>query len=407
MMSFSIVLIKNSHASNSESEKLIPWWQVQSIDTMKYSRDLSREKLNDPSFDKTIDLQIKNIADTGATHVSIGTPYDAEFLPMLRRWVNAARKYNLKVWFRGNFSGWEKWFGYSQIDRKTHIEKTVQFIENNSDLFEDGDIFSACPECENGGTGDPRKTNDLVGFREFLLSEYQTTKGEFNKIGKNVASNYNSMNADVAKLVMDKPTTIGMDGVVAVDHYVQNPAQLARDLKDLSTSSGGKIVLGEFGAPILDIHGKMTKDEQAEWIKQALSNLAATKVLIGVNYWVNTGGSTELWDGEGNPNKAVEEITKIFKPQQLGGFVIDETGNAVSNAVVSNNNKMVKTDMKGKFAIPSINTTENVTILASNYFEQDVLLTNNQTAITLIKKDPDLLYKLMKLIHNFWTTKAK
>jgi hypothetical protein len=38
-------------------------WKFESIDTMKYSRDLSREKLHDESFDKTIDLQVKQIAD--------------------------------------------------------------------------------------------------------------------------------------------------------------------------------------------------------------------------------------------------------------------------------------------------------------------------------------------------------
>jgi len=43
------------------------WWEFQSIDTMKYSRDLSREKINDPSFDTVIQTQVKNIADTGKT----------------------------------------------------------------------------------------------------------------------------------------------------------------------------------------------------------------------------------------------------------------------------------------------------------------------------------------------------
>ena len=46
---------------------------------MKYSRDLSREKLKDPSFDVVIDKQVKAIAETGATHVAISTPYDEEF----------------------------------------------------------------------------------------------------------------------------------------------------------------------------------------------------------------------------------------------------------------------------------------------------------------------------------------
>ena len=97
------------------------FWEVQSIDTMKYSRDLSREKLKDPSFDTVIDRQVKAIAETGATHVAISTPYDEEFLPILKRWASAARNYNLKIWFRGNWSGWEKWFDYKSISREEHI----------------------------------------------------------------------------------------------------------------------------------------------------------------------------------------------------------------------------------------------------------------------------------------------
>ena len=89
--------------ANATSSKL---WQFQSIDTMKYSRDLSREKLHDPVFDLTITRQMADIARTGATHVAIATPYDEEFVPILTRWVKAAREQHLHIWFRGNVSGW-------------------------------------------------------------------------------------------------------------------------------------------------------------------------------------------------------------------------------------------------------------------------------------------------------------
>src|SRR5512145_1714451 len=156
------------------------WWQVQSIDTMKYSRDYSRRGLPD----YVIENQIKNIASTGATHVAIGTPYDDEFLPFLTAWVNAARKYRLNVWFRGNWSGWEKWFGYPAINRETHLEKTLQFIKKHSELFMPGDIFTPCPECENGGEGDPRKTGEISDFRRFLIQEYQSCSEEFRRLNK-------------------------------------------------------------------------------------------------------------------------------------------------------------------------------------------------------------------------------
>lgn len=289
------------------------FWEVTSIDTMKYSRDVAREKLGDASFDRIIESQVKDIAETEATHVAIGTPYDDEFLQFLKRWVSTARKYKLKVWFRGNWSGWEKWFGYKPIDRKTHIEKTVRFILDNSDLFEDGDIFASCSECENGGPGDPRHNGDAKGHREFLVEEFNATRNAFEKIGRKVASNYNSMNGDVAKLIMDKETTKALGGIVVVDHYVASPEQLIIDIRALSKKSGGKIVLGEFGAPIPDIHGEMSEQEQKEWLEKALGKLFNMDDVIGLNYWTNVGSSTELWDSKGNPRLAVAVIRRYYK----------------------------------------------------------------------------------------------
>jgi len=288
-------------------------WKVTAIDTVKYSRDLAREKENNDSFLNTIDKQVKAIADTGATHVSIGTPYDEEFVPFMSKWVSAARKYKLKVWFRGNFSGWEGWFEYKKISRDEHKKMVEEFIKNNGNLFEDGDIFTSCPECENGGNGDPRNNGDLVGHRQFLIDEYRTTREAFRLVGKNVTSNYFPMNGDVAKLVMDQETTRSLGGVVTVDHYVKDPAELNYDLKELSNLSGGKIVLGEFGAPIPDIHGEMSETEQAEWIDELMSLLSTNSNVIGINYWTNRGGSTEIWNKDYSPKKAVTILTKYFK----------------------------------------------------------------------------------------------
>lgn len=298
--------------SKTEPKTKPATWQFRSIDTMKYSRDPSREKINDPSYDAVIDQQVNDIAATGATHIAIATPYDEEFVPMLERWVKAARKYHLHVWFRGNWSGWEGWFDYPKITRADHIAKTKAFIHDHASLFQDGDIFSACPECENGGPGDPRMNGDVTGHRQFLINEYKTTKQAFNDIGKHVASNYDSMNGDVARLIMDKETTKALDGIVVVDHYVKTPDQLLADIKEFAEQSGGKVILGEFGAPIPDINGAMTEEEQAAWLKEALQKLRKTDALIGVNYWTNVGGSTQIWNQDGTPRKAVKELTNIY-----------------------------------------------------------------------------------------------
>lgn len=289
-----------------------PIWQVRSIDTVKYSRDVAAAKVNDPTFDSVISKQVSDIASTGASHIAIGTPYDSQFKPFLIRWVSASRNKGLKVWFRGNFSGWEQWFGYKKIDRDSHIVMLNKFITENKDLFEDGDIFTPCPECENGGPGDPRKNGDMASYRKFLIDEYQTSEKAFGKIGKKVTIGYFSMNYDVASLIMDPETTQKLGRVVVIDHYVSDPAKLASDAKTLADKTGGKVVLGEFGAPIPDINGQMSQDQQANWIDTALKEVSKVPQIIGINYWVGVGGSTQLWQESGQARKAVEVLSKYY-----------------------------------------------------------------------------------------------
>lgn len=286
--------------------------KIKSIDTMKYSRDMAREKNSDSSFDEIINRQISSIAKTGATHVAIATPYDEEFIPFMRRWVSSARKNNLNIWFRGNFSGWEGWFGYPRITREEDLVKLEEFILKNPDLFEDGDIFTPCTECENGGPGDPRLTGDIGGFRKFLIDEYMTSRLSFSRIQKSVSSNFFSMNGDVANLIMDQDTTKKLDGIVVIDHYVKTPKQLSDDIKSIAHSSGGKVVLGEFGVPLPNIHGNLNEEEQKKWLEESTKLLSQIPELIGINYWVSVGGTTELWDDSGKAKAGVEVIKNFY-----------------------------------------------------------------------------------------------
>ncbi len=382
-------------------EPKLSFWETRSIDTMKYSRDLSREKLYDQSFDKAIDAQIKNIAETGATHAAIATPYDEEFLPVLKRWVDAARKYRINVWFRGNWSGWEGWFGYPQISREEHIAKTKNFILANSDFFEDGDIFSSCPECENGGPGDPRLTGDAQGFRDFIIKEYETTRSAFQKINKQVSSNYFSMNGDAARLIMDKETAASLDGIVAIDHYVDTPEKLIKDIKELAEISGGKIVLGEFGAPIPNIHGNMTENEQAEWIRNSLNVLAKTKAVAGINYWVNVGGSTQIWDSEGKERLGVQALKRFYSPNIAYGLIQDELGSPVANAKITYSGNFVFSQDNGYFELLyAEDENSKFQISKAGFKNQEARIKSGggQLEIVLIKENKSLKFKLLEFL---------
>lgn len=298
--------------TKSSIVKKTPLWDFMAVDTVKYSRDLTGQMIDQPEFDSVINEQVADIASLGASHIAIATPYDQQYVPFLERWVRSARSHGLKVWFRGNFSGWENWFGFERITREEHKKLLKEFIENNPGLFEDGDIFTSCPECENGGPGDPRLNGDPEGHKKFLIEEYQISIESFGKIGKKVNSGFYSMNYDVAKLIMDKETTQALGNIIVIDHYIKDPIEVSKDAKEIAEKSGGKVVLGEFGAPIPDIHGDLSEEDQAAWIEKGLAEAAKTPEIIGVNYWVNVGGSTRLWNDDGTRRKAADIVKKFF-----------------------------------------------------------------------------------------------
>ncbi|CAN5281559.1 hypothetical protein BH10PAT1_BH10PAT1_6560 [soil metagenome] len=324
------------------------FWSVQSIDTMKFSRDAARSGYTSAQ----IDMEVKNIAEIGATHVAIDTPYDSEFLPVIKVWVESARKYHLNVWFRGNWSGWEGWFDYPKtLTRAEHLQKTVEFIKNNADLFQNGDIFTACPECENGGVGDPR-TIDKDGFKKFMIDEYKATTDAFSLINKRVISNFYSMNGDVARLVMDTTTTASLGGVITVDHYVATPAKLISDVNEMALKANGKIVLGEFGSPVPDVTGIQSENQQYKWINELFVRMANDPNIIGMNYWTDRGSSTSLWNDDGSAKKSVSIVQSYFSPKTIDITIKDNTGLKLSNAKINYLNKDFITDNNGRIEIP-------------------------------------------------------
>jgi hypothetical protein len=377
-------------------------WEIQSVDTVKYSRDVARQHQKNQDFDSTIEKHIQAIAGTGANYIALGTPYDEEFVPYLKRWVDISRKYGLKIWFRGNFSGWEGWFDYPTITQDEHKEMLKNFILDNGGLFNDGDLFTSCTECENGGPGDPRKTGDVDEYRKFLIDEYQISRGAFTQIGKSVSASYYPMNFDVALLVMNSETTQSLGGVVVIDHYVATPEILTDTIKTLEDSSGGKIILGEFGAPIPDIHGSMSEEDQAEWIEKSLTAISKDINVIGVNYWTAFGGSTRIWKENGTPTAAVAVLQGFYNPQILAGFVQNEAGYYIKEATAAAT-KETKTNSRGEFSLPYTegDMGSKITVKADGYITQtlDFPTGNFSTTIVLQKERETLFFKLEKFLY--------
>ncbi len=360
------------------------FFDVQSIDTMKYSRDAA----GDSSVTQQIPTLVEKVASLNPTHIAIGTPYDEEFYPILRTWVSEARKHHLKVWFRGNFSSWEGWFGYAKFqDPNQHHIKLKAFIAKHPELFEDGDIFTPAPEPENGGVGDPRKeTETKQRFFDFLILSYKTCHESFQKINKNVQCGYFSMNGDVAKILT--PDIIHQIGNrLIIDHYVKTPEELGAAIDGYYAEYGSKIVIGEFGAPIPDLQGDMTSEQQAGFIKNTLAEFIKRKDFVdGINYWTAFGGSTALFDGNLNPKPAAKLIASYYTPLQVQGRVLDGFGVPVYRATVHTSSFLTtKTQRDGTYSLLTTVDFPQVTVEKERFGRQTFTISSTDKSVIIVK----------------------
>jgi hypothetical protein len=363
---FTFLQLKPEQTMAARSETT--FWEYQCIDTMKISRDKARAWAHNADLQQHIDWEMKTIADLGANCVAIDTPYDAEFLPYMQKWVRAARKQHLHIWFRGNFAGWEKWFDYPKMtSTDVFFTKLEAFIVKNPDLFEDGDIFTGAPEGENGGPFDQVEIDEHAAFRAFLIKEYEVEKRAFKKINKNVVFDWHSMNGGLAKRMLDQDTVDKTGKVVAIDHYIKNANEMGAFIDYFHKKYGSKVAIGEFGAPIPDINGSMTEDEQAQFVELLMKELYEHRQqVVGVNYWDLYDGSTAIMNLDKSPRKAAAVIKKYYTPAMISGVVKDTKGNPAENVSIKTPDAKiaVKTDVHGNFSFPIV--ADSATLLIDN-----------------------------------------
>jgi hypothetical protein len=357
-------------------------WLNQCVDTMKFSRDAARELGSSPNLNSFIDNEMNLVRDIGATCVAIGTPYDEEFVPYLTAWVNKAREKGLKVWFRGNMSGWEGWFNYPKFtSADQHTAGIKNFITKHPELFREGDIFTPASEPENGILGDPRDSaQNKAQFISFLPKSYSNCVDSFAEIKISVICGYYSVNGDVAKQIFDKDLVSKIGGVVSIDHYVEDPKQLIADIKYLKDKLGYPVMLGEIGAPIPDIQGTFTEQDQADYIYDVMDQLYQEKdLIIGLNYWVLRGGSTALVNDDSHPRLAYNSLKSYFTPGEVSGIVVDSLGRPLSGVLIVSENPNLETftDAKGVYKLVAPSREISVTVddkayAGGNRFETQV-----------------------------------
>ena len=236
--------------------------------------------------------------------------------------------------------------------------------------------------------------------RDFLKSLDVVSRQAFNQINKKVSTNYFSMNGDVARLTMNVETTDDLGDIITIDHYVKSPKKLTQDINDIGNKSQGSVVLGEFGAPIPDIHGEFDDAQQAAWLESALSEIAASPKLIGVNYWVNAGGSTALWDDDGKAHSGVRSLAKFFKPDSVFGVVSDELGKPIIGAIVKTSYRQTITDKRGYYQLPFLaDKNAWLEVSAKGYNTNKITMNNQRTQrnVTLKLSRESLTFKAKKL----------
>jgi hypothetical protein len=371
----------------------LTFWSYQCIDTMKSSRDQARSWAARADLTKLIDQQMTLISATGANCVAIDTPYNLEFLPVLKAWVAGARSHGLKVWFRGNFAEWEGWFNYPKgMTTSQLLDKTTVFIKANPGLFQNGDIFTAAPEAENGGPFNQVAPAQYQSYRDFLVSEQRVATSAFLKIHKQVKVNWASMNGGLAERMLDKATVNQLGKVVTIDHYIAYPDTMGQFIKHLQSTLGAKVVVGEWGGPIPDINGAMTPKQQAELVNQLLTQMALNSGAVeGVNYWTLGDGSTALVDGQMNPLPAYDALMHFYKPAVLKGTVTGVHQRRIAGATVTVDGSFItKSDRRGNYAIMVPSGAAVVTVKESGY------ATRSQTATLIGGMQSSLNYHLTK-----------
>lgn len=358
-------LLTPEHESVAKSQPTY-LWKIRSIDTMKTSRDMARDILTDGELEK----ELQTIKNLGANYVAIDTPYDEEFLPLLKRWVIFARRTGLKVWFRGNWSSWEGWFDYPKnMTPEEHNQETAKFIETNPDLFEDGDIFDPCSECENSGFW--KQPEDNAEYNQFIQDQRKVVKDSFSKIKKRVYTNIFSINGGRAKEVLSKKTLDTLDNVVTIDHYFKDPSSMSQYIDYFSQNYHTTVLVGEFGAPIPDINGSMNENEQAQFINEVFKIMYKDKEnVLGINYNVLTGGTTSLLNEDGTPREATEIIKNYFIPGGISGTVTNTVGDRLPNIKVKTSDELnsTTTDSLGRYTLTvPANAVDEIIIKDNKY----------------------------------------
>ena len=156
------------------------------------------------------------------------------------------------------------------------------------------------------------------------------------------------------------------------------------------------MVIGEFGAPIPDINGAMTEDQQATFVDKLMQELVTNRSkVVGINYWDLYDGSTALINPDESPRKVAAVIKKYYDPTIIQGTITDQLDKPIANASVKTDDGAAETvtDKNGNYFFPT--AASSVTIIVNDGKDSTTATIQNIPTSQTIIKNIILLPKTM------------
>lgn len=298
-------------------------WAIQSVSTMKETKD----KICGQDSIVFINQWLDKAKELGANYISIETPYDnpscASSLSYTAEWVSAARSKGFKIWHRHMPLAFEGIYNVGK-SKQNFLNLISNYIKNNPNLFQSGDIFSPIPEPQNGGIAGVTycslnicQFNNASDFNSWLRQAIDVSNQAFSSIGlgNQIKVGYYGFDGFIAwgdnnpdwHGILEN-STIQKMGEITIDHYPETQNEtMAAGLDTLQAKYPGvPIVIGEWG----------TVTNAINPIQQVLNTMGASKRpgVIGFNYWhMGMGGNESLINTDFTDKPQFTTVESFFK----------------------------------------------------------------------------------------------
>lgn len=173
-----------------------------------------------------------------------------------------------------------------------------------------------------------------------------------------------------------------LGNVVALDHYAAAPANYSEYVRYFADTFQTEVIFSEVGAPIPDLHGRMSEQQQADFIEEVFLELYHSRPWVrGVNYWVLSQGTTALLNSDSSPREVVEVVKDYYQSAWLYGRVSNTLGLGLSEIEVQvAGMNTTQTDAFGRFGIAVPAGEYELTFSGAEYTSEQVTVTASRAA---------------------------